>query len=59
MLQNVELVPTNQTWKHSLLLAALKQNLPSYMCNLNTITDHTKVSVTFWGDKMMPDDPQP
>ena len=59
MPQNVELVTANQTWKHSFLSAALKQNLPSYMWNLNTKIDHTIVCVKFWGDKMMPDDPQP
>ena len=59
MLQNVELVPTSQTWKYLLLLAALKQNLPSYMRNLNTTIDHKILCVKFWGDKMMPDDPKP
>ena len=48
MLQNAELVPTNQTRKHSLLLAALKQNLPSYIHNLNTIINHI-ICVKFWG----------
>ena len=54
MLQNGGLVPTNQTWEHSLLLAALNQNLLSYICNLN---DNRLHNVKFWGDKMMPDDP--